>query len=103
VRDLADPPGGQKRDRDSPPSGREGGRLDEADEPTIRATDPRDDRTIDRAAAEAPLSGLEHSDRPLELWLVRVGHLDLDQEVRHGAMVDADVAPRHRGEHRVST
>jgi len=49
------------------------------------------------------LGSLEHPHGALELEIARVGHLDLDQEVRHAVMVRPAVARRHPEEHRLAT
>jgi hypothetical protein len=101
--DLADPPGRQKRDRDGASRRRQVRRFDETQEPTIVAADPRNDRRSSCPVPQAVLGGFEHAHGALELELIGVGHVDLDQEVRHDDMVDRPAAGGHREEHRVST
>lgn len=102
--DLADSPGREERHRDRLSRRREGSGIDQADEPAVLSADARDDRLSDRRLVlQAVLGGLQHAHGALELENARVRHVNLDQVVRHGAMVDAVVAPRHRGEHRVGT
>jgi hypothetical protein len=93
MRDLADPPRREERNRDRPSRRGKGRRLDQADEPAIPAADPRDDRASDGGLPlQAVLSGFQHPHGALEFEIARVGHVNLDQEMRHGAMVDRVVA-----------
>jgi hypothetical protein len=79
-------------------------RFDQTDEPPIRAADPRDERvTGGHGPPQAVLSGFKHSHGALELELAGVRHLEFDEEVRHGPMVDPVLTVRHREEHRAGT
>jgi hypothetical protein len=104
VGDLAYPPRRQERDRHRPSGGREGRGVDQADEPAVLGADTRDDRTSEgRLVLQADLGGFQHPHGALDLEITRVGHVNFDQEVGHGAMVEGRAASRHRGEHRVGT
>jgi hypothetical protein len=79
-------------------------RLDQAEQPSVGAADAGDQRAGDRGLlAQAFLGGLQHPHGALELELVRVVHVDFDQEVGHDAMVAPQVRTRHREEHRLGT
>jgi hypothetical protein len=78
--------------------------FDQADEPTILAAEPGNDRGRNLPGPwRSGLRGFQHLYGARELALFRVGHVDFDQELRHGLIVARRSVSGYREEHRAGT
>ena len=98
--DLADPSGRKKGQGNKLVHNLNGGGLDEANQPSvITDEDGGEYAGCRRAPWQTGLGNVQRLRRTVQLCLSGTVHVDLNQEVGHGAIVAGRNAPGHLGQH----